>query len=102
MEKGPSADVYNYPLNRYVASLFGEVNELKLSQLMSIEGEDEMVLLYPHQLKLDANGSLKAIVKESFFKGSRYLIKAVFDRKVIFFEHETPLELNLEVALKIS
>jgi ABC-type Fe3+/spermidine/putrescine transport system ATPase subunit len=101
MEKGPSADVYTYPLNKYVASLFGEVNELRLSQLMPIEGEDEIVLLYPHQLKVDANGSMQAVVKQSFFKGSRYLIKAAFDRKAIFFEHETALEFNQEVLLKI-
>ena len=101
MEKGPSAEVYNYPLNKYVASLFGEVNELKLSQLMPIEGEDEIILLYPHQLKVDPNGSLQVIVKESFFKGSRFLIKAVFDRKVIFFEHESAIEVNQEVILKI-
>jgi ABC-type Fe3+/spermidine/putrescine transport system ATPase subunit len=101
MEKGPSADVYNYPLNKYVASLFGEVNELKLSQLMPIDGEDEIILLYPHQLKLDSTGTIKVIVKESFFKGSRFLIKAVFDRKVIFFEHETALAFNQEVILKI-
>ncbi len=102
IEKGPSADVYNYPLNKYVASLFGEVNEFKLSQLMHVEGKDEDILLYPHQLKIDENGSLKVIVKQSFFKGSRYLIKAVFDRRVIFFEHETALELNQEVLLKIT
>ncbi|WP_281228161.1 ABC transporter ATP-binding protein [Flavobacterium aquiphilum] len=101
IEKGPSADVYNYPLNKYVASLFGEVNELKLSQLMPIDGEDEIILLYPHQLKLDPSGSIKAVAKQSFFKGSRYLIKAVFDKKVIFFEHESALEVNQEVVLKI-
>lgn len=101
MEKGPSADVYNYPLNKYVASLFGEVNELKLSQLMPIDGEDEIILLYPHQLKVDSSGTIKVIVKESFFKGSRFLIKAVFDRRVIFFEHETALEFNQEVVLRI-
>lgn len=101
MEKGPSADVYNYPLNKYVASLFGEVNELKLSQIMPIEGEDEIILLYPHQLKVDPNGTIKAVVRESFFKGSRFLIKAVFDRRVIFFEHETALVYNEEVMLRI-
>jgi len=101
MEKGPSADVYKYPLNKYVASLFGEVNELKLSQLMPIDGEDEIVLLYPHQLKSDPNGSIKVVVKESFFKGSLFLIKGVFDRRVIFFEHETALEFNQEVMLRI-
>lgn len=102
IDKANSFSLYNNPINKYVASLFGEVNELKLSQLVPVDGEDEMVLLYPHQLKVVDNGILLAVVKQSFFKGSHYLIKAVFDRKVIFFEHETPLEINQEVSLMIS
>ncbi len=101
IDKAPSADVYMYPMNKYVASLFGEVNELKLSQLIAVDGEDEDVLLYPHQLKVSENGTLIAIVKQSFYKGSRYLIKAVFDRKVIFFEHDSALKLNEEVKLTV-
>jgi hypothetical protein len=41
--------VYIIVLNKYVASLFGEVNELKASNLISLEEgeEDEILLLYP-------------------------------------------------------
>jgi hypothetical protein len=53
-------------------------------------------------LKVVDNGILKAVVKQSFFKGSRYLIKAVFDRKVIFFEHDSELAFNQEVSLMIA
>ncbi|WP_300569856.1 ABC transporter ATP-binding protein [Flavobacterium sp.] len=102
IEKAPSQDIYNNPLNKYVASLFGEVNELQLSQLTFTEGEDESVLLYPNQLKVVDNGLLKVIVKQSYFRGSHYLIKAVFDKKVIFFEHENELAFNQEVTLMIS
>jgi hypothetical protein len=45
---------------------------------------------------------LKVVVKQSYFKGSHYLIKAVFDRKVIFFDHPTSIEVNLEVTLMIA
>lgn len=100
--KAASAQVYNNPPDKYVASLFGEVNELLLSQIVFTEGEDETLLLYPHQLKVVDNGLLKVIVKQNYFKGSHYLIKAVFDRKVIFFEHEQELELNSEVTLMIA
>jgi ABC-type Fe3+/spermidine/putrescine transport system ATPase subunit len=101
IQKAASEAIYNFPLNKYVASLYGEVNELKLSQLINVDGEDEIMLLYPHQLKVVENGMLKAVVRQSYFKGNRYLIKAVFDRKVIFFEHETELNIDQEVYLNI-
>jgi ABC-type Fe3+/spermidine/putrescine transport system ATPase subunit len=99
VEQGDSFTLYNTPSNKYTASLFGEINELKLSQISPVEGEDETILLYPHQLKVDENGILKAIVKHSYFKGNAYLIKAVFERKVIFFEHQTALGINEVVGL---
>lgn len=102
VDKANSFSLYNNPINKYVASLFGEVNELKLSQLVPVDGADETVLLYPNQLKVVDNGMLNAVVKQSYFKGGYYLIKAVFDRKVIFFEHDRPLLVNETVTLMIS
>lgn len=99
---GPSSEIYSNPGNKYIASLFGEVNELLLSEIMDTEGEDEMILLYPHQLKVVDNGLLKVTVKQCYFKGSHYLVKGVYDRKVIFFEHDFVLVTNSEVTLMIS
>ena len=101
--KGNSKTLYENPANKYVASLFGEVNELKLSQLIELEDEhDELLLLYPHQLKVVDNGMMKAVVKQSYFKGSHYLIKAAFERRAIFFEHDSELEFNQEVTLMLA
>ena len=102
LTKGNSKTLYENPTNKYVASLFGEVNELKLSQLIALDGDDEALLLYPHQLKVVDNGMMHVVVKQCYFKGSHYLVKAVFDRKVIFFEHDSELETNSEVTLMIS
>jgi ABC-type sulfate/molybdate transport systems ATPase subunit len=104
IDKGDSYKLYNNPINKYVASLFGEVNELKASNLISLEEdeEDDTLLLYPHQLTVVDNGILLAVVKQSYFKGGHYLIKAVFEKKVIFFEHDFPLVLNQEVTLMIA
>jgi ABC-type Fe3+/spermidine/putrescine transport system ATPase subunit len=102
LEKATSKEIYDNPCNKYVASLFGEVNELKLSQLTFIEGEDEMVLLYPHQLKVVENGLLTVSVRKSYFRGNHYLIKAVLDKNIIFFEHDTSLVFNEKVSLMIS
>jgi hypothetical protein len=59
------------------------VNELKASNLISLEEgeEDEILLLYPHQLTVVDNGMLMAVVKQSYYKGSHYLIKAVLTEK---------------------
>ena len=100
--KEKSIAVYNEPKNKYVASLFGEVNELKLSNFIEIDGEDETLLIYPHQLIIVDESPIKVTVKQSYFKGSVHLIKAVFDRKIIFFEHDSKLELNQEVCLMVK
>jgi ABC-type Fe3+/spermidine/putrescine transport system ATPase subunit len=94
--------LFENPSNKYIASLFGEVNELKSSLLTLEESDDKTILVYPYQLKVVDNGPLKVIVKQSYFKGSRYLVKAVFDRKVVFFEHDSELEPNQEVTIALS
>jgi ABC-type Fe3+/spermidine/putrescine transport system ATPase subunit len=101
--KANSKTLYENPANKYIASLFGEVNELQLSQLIPLEDEeDQLLLLYPHQLKVVDNGMMRVLVKQCYFKGSHYLIKAAFERRAIFFEHDSALELNQEVTLMMS
>ncbi|MGO4905723.1 ABC transporter ATP-binding protein [Flavobacterium sp. W20_MBD1_R3] len=101
--KGDSKSMYENPSTKYIASLFGEVNELQLSQLIALEGdEDTTLLLYPHQLKVVDNGIMKAVVKQCYFKGSHYLVKAAYEKRAIFFDHDSELELNQEVFLMLS
>ncbi|MBG6061323.1 ABC-type Fe3+/spermidine/putrescine transport system ATPase subunit [Flavobacterium sp. CG_9.1] len=101
--KGDSRSLYENPANKYIASLFGEVNELQLSQIIDIEDdEDVALLLYPHQLKVVDNAIMSAVVKQCYFKGSHYLVKAAFERRVIFFDHDSELEHNQEVFLMLS
>ena len=100
---GDPKTLYENPGNIYIASLFGEVNELRLTQLIDVEPEDNQLLfLYPHQLKVVDNSMMQVVVKQCYFKGSHYLVKAAFERRAIFFEHETELELNQEVFLMLS
>ncbi|RZJ59315.1 MAG: ATP-binding cassette domain-containing protein, partial [Flavobacterium sp.] len=102
VDKAPSKEIYYNPKNKYTASLFGEVNEIRLELLALTQKQDEMVLLYPHQLKVAEGGPLRVIVKQCYFKGSRYLIKSALDRQVIFFEHYKELPVNEEVSLAVD
>ncbi|WP_304200814.1 ABC transporter ATP-binding protein [Flavobacterium alvei] len=97
--KENSKELYLNPPSYYVASLFGEVNELKRSHFEDLDDTDGTLIIYPHQLKVVEEGNITVIVKQSYFKGNHYLIKAAFERKAIFFEHHSELELNQEVSL---
>lgn len=101
VEHGKSSEIYRNPKSKYSASLFGEVNEIRLSQLVENE-KDDLLFLYPHQLKVVENGYMKVVVKQSYFKGSHYLIKAALGGKAIFFEHDSELEHNREVTLMLA
>ena len=102
LDKAPSKEVYYNPKDKYTASLFGEVNEIKLELLTLTQNPDENVLIYPHQLKITEGGPLNVVVKQCYFKGSRYLVKAALGRQVIFFEHNRELLANAEVSLAVD
>ena len=97
--KEKSEYLFKHPINKYVAALFGDVNELKLSELDEIEDTDETILLFPHQLKIVESGKLKVKIKQSYFKGSYFLIEAEANGNLIFFEHDSKLKINSEVFL---
>lgn len=102
IHKAPSKEIYYNPNDKYTASLFGEVNEIKLELLTLTQDAEETVLLYPHQLKVAEGGPLTVVVKQSYFKGSRYLIKAALKRQVLFFEHYKALPAEQEVTLAVD
>ena len=86
--------IYHQPKNKYVASLFGEVNELEL--------DGKIHLVYPHQLQLDPNGIVKGTVQQSYFRGSHYLIAFTSGAQTLFFENETWLSEGTAIAVNSS
>ncbi|MBL7887745.1 MAG: ABC transporter ATP-binding protein [Flavobacterium sp.] len=92
IEKGTPKFVYENPKNKYVASLFGDVNE------MLIKGKTYFI--YPHQLKVVEKSDLKVTVVKSYFRGSHYLIEANYNDQVIFFESEVSCDKSSIIYLK--
>lgn len=89
MAKGTPQELYKNPKNKLIASFFDEFNEI-----------ENYGIMYANQLKVVENSNLKATVKQSFYKGSYYLIEADLDGKSIFFEHDKALERDLSICLK--
>mgnify|MGYP003113038335 CR=1 FL=1 len=99
---GTPEKLFNNPPNKYVAALFGDVNEIKLNSLDPEKESTKKILLYPHEIEVTGRGSLNVKVQESYFKGKNYLIKGKFKDEIIFFEHHLFLPKDEEVMVHIS
>ncbi|TDN87394.1 ABC-type Fe3+/spermidine/putrescine transport system ATPase subunit [Salegentibacter sp. 24] len=100
-ENSPS-ELYEKPPNKYVASLFGDVNELMLKDLVLNENSRKKVILYPEEIKLTQKKGIKAEVKKSWFKGENWLIEANLNGKTIYFNHFQALKERKKVNLRVA
>lgn len=100
VETGRPKAIYTHPGSRYVARMFGEVSEVPLRLLKPVVSE-ETILLHPHQLKISGSG-LRAIVKQSYFLGSHYLIEASYEAGILYFESRVPIMENEGVFLALN
>lgn len=75
-------EVFNNPASSYVASLFGDVNLIRGSYFNRIE---DMLLVYPHQLKVAASG-LKVKIVANYFQGDGYLVEASYGNQIVYFK----------------
>jgi len=89
---GTPKQMYNQPENKYVASLFGDVNEI------IIDGKTQFV--YPNQLKVVSQSELEVEVIKSYYRGSHYLLEGSHKNQTFFFEHPTPIPSNAKVFLE--
>ncbi|MEP3837482.1 MAG: ABC transporter ATP-binding protein [Algibacter sp.] len=81
--------LYKNPKTPLIASFFGEFNVLNNQ------------IVYAHQLKVVDQSELKAIVKQSFFKGHYYLIEADLNGEQVFFEFSMQANKGTELFLKV-
>lgn len=87
-------NIYKNPKTKYVASLFDDVNEIMV--------DGEVVLCYPHQLKIVENSELKGVVTNSYFKGFYWLIEVAIEGKAVFIANNLNLEKGEEVCFLLQ
>lgn len=83
--------LYRHPENKLIASFFEEFSVL-----------EPYGILYASQIKVVKNSSLKAIVKQSYYRGKNYLIEAQLKGETIFIEHTKALNNHTEISIAIS
>jgi ABC-type sulfate/molybdate transport systems ATPase subunit len=92
IEEGNPKSIYNNPKTKYIASLFGDVNEIEI--------DGKTALVYPNQLMIVEKSKLEVVVTNTYFLGSHYLIETVCQSQTIFFENENELILGSQIYLK--
>jgi len=92
IESGIPKFIYENPKDNYIASLFGDVNEIEIS--------GKLQFVYSHQLKVSISSDLKVEVINSYFRGSHYLIEAKFGNQILFFENDDLIGNGEVVGLK--
>jgi ABC-type sulfate/molybdate transport systems ATPase subunit len=93
----PTNEIYNHPPSYYVASLFGDVNQLPKSWFDSEAHSSEQLLLYPHQLSIAAQG-IEVKVTDTFFMGSHFIVQATHKDRPLLFVHSKAIP-NEEIVL---
>ena len=97
-----SPKIYLKPEIKYVASLYGEVNEIALNLFEENADIDATILVYSHELFITEKSNLEVTVKQSYYKGNTFLVKGVYDRKVLFFENPFPIPDGETVFLTVD
>ena len=86
--KNTPENLYNTPKTKLIASFFDELNEFKLSELNG-KKDNQIILIYPHEIKIKSFSNHQAIVKKNYFQGNSYLLKADFNGKNIFIKSDS-------------
>ncbi len=91
---GSPSELFRNPPDKYVASLFDDVNE--------VEAKGKKSLLYPDQIRIVENSKDKAKVLRSYYKGTHWLIEMKFQERVIFVNHVKDVAPEKEVSLEFQ
>ena len=94
IEKGSATYLYENPKNKYIASLFGDVNEIEI--------DGKLQLVYPHQLEIVEQSTVEVEVLQSFFRGNHFLVEATFQKNILYFESHSSLEIGAKVFLQVK
>lgn len=101
LTKKNTQELYQNPSSYYVASLFGDVNELPAYWFDATASKTQKAFIYPHQLKITSSKKqgITATVVSSYYEGSHYLIDAHFQGQSILFYADQSYKKGQDIQL---
>jgi len=90
-------NLFQNPSNIYVGSLFSQLNVVDVNWFGL--SEDKRVIIYPHELFLDATSSAFAEVTSCYYHGSYYVIELNFKGQVLWMQEHTALKIGSRIPV---
>ena len=102
LAKEETKKLYQHPGNYKIASLFGEVNTIRVHLFDPEATTEAFSLIYPHEIFLDSSSIHQAVVKKAYYQGAYYLIEAVFDHRILFLQSAVPISKGEKVGFLLD
>ncbi len=93
------SELYHRPKTKYIASFFGDVNQIN-GGLFDLDSREDY-LLYPNELKLSKSG-IQVEVISSYLKEGQFLIESKMDTDIIYFMSDTSLDVGSKHFIRPS
>ncbi len=93
------SELYHRPKTKYIASFFGDVNQIN-GGLFDLDSREDY-LLYPNELKLSKSG-IQVEVIASYLKEGQFLIESKMDTDIIYFMSYTSLDVGSKHFIRPS
>jgi len=100
--KGSPENLYRNPKDIYIASLFGEANQIPINIVKSYADTKRKIIVYPHEFKVSTKNGLEVTIKNSYYMGGHYLINGFYEGQDLYFNHHEAMEKGKLVFLNIS
>ena len=100
--EGETLKLYENPRNMYVASLFGEANNIPITILKSYADTKRNIIVYAHEFKVSSSTGLPVIPTVIYPMGNYYLIKGKTDDGDVYFNSDKKLKAGEQVYLNVS
>lgn len=93
----PPVRLFENPPSLNVARLFGHVNEIDFSRLLTQTPSKSW--FYAHELEVSDSG-LNVVVTDVYFRGDGFLIRAFYGESPVYFFHTSPLHRGMSVSIR--
>lgn len=100
--KDTPKNLFEHPKDLYIASLFGEANQIPINIVKTYADTKRRIIVYAHEFKVSEKSGLEVVVKGSYYMGGHYMIVGTYEGQNIYFNHNQVIEEGREVFLNIA